>query len=388
MLYNFYYDLAIISQYTYYEKPNEYKNSKFFKNLHYITSYTVDNPYVHVSQYENKDILIVAISGTATLVNALYDIIGFQEQTIYNDNKDILVHSGLFDEYNKIKPLLNKYDLLKLLRTTKKKIILTGHSSGGSLSTFLLLDIINKHNINNIVLCLFAAPRIGNEKFFEYFNNKFPKNTVTIQKLKINNTHLVINEQDVIPQSPPHTIPGFLVGISESIIIISLLSIIYGLIRNIYLIFSKKARCKQKYSRKIYDDIILFVGLSLLFIIISGIVIQIIHKTIVYRHPIVNIFVLQSNKYIDNIENKSYIFYKILLYILSDLLLFVFIITTLKYVFCDGINIYVYIMFVILTVVILYLIIRELLSIFNKHLINTYISLLDKLSSQNPRNDK
>jgi hypothetical protein len=76
----------------------------------------------------------------------------------------------------------------------KSQILVTGHSLGGALGTFAMLDIKRSLKFTNpIKFYSFGSPRVGNQAFTDYFMTMFADQTY--QRL----THYT----DVVVQVPP-----------------------------------------------------------------------------------------------------------------------------------------------------------------------------------------
>ena len=104
-----------------------------------------------------------------------------------------LVSEGFFSIYhdtsNEITSLVG--NLVK--ENPSYKVVATGHSLGGSLSTFQALDLINTPGLNssNLFTYTFGEPRNGNAKFAQFIMNtgfKFSR---------------LVDREDLIPYLPP-----------------------------------------------------------------------------------------------------------------------------------------------------------------------------------------
>ncbi len=77
-------------------------------------------------------------------------------------DKSIKVHKGLHAEYMLYKDILTRY------LDVDKKIIITGHSSGGAVGMFFAYDIFKTHKVT---VFSYGKPRIGNEAFAQSASN-------------------------------------------------------------------------------------------------------------------------------------------------------------------------------------------------------------------------
>ncbi|KAF8529322.1 alpha/beta-hydrolase [Hysterangium stoloniferum] len=126
--------------------------------------------------------IVAAISGTANLKQTLMNLkVGFARYP--HGGKRIKVHAGFWKMYRglqasamqAVKAGLENYG------ESITEIVVTGHSMGGSLSYFLLLDIMMDTNSSGDIrrligqrrlklrLVVFGAPRVGNKAFAEYW---------------------------------------------------------------------------------------------------------------------------------------------------------------------------------------------------------------------------
>jgi hypothetical protein len=110
------------------------------------------------------------------------------------------IHTGFLTIYETIRA-----DIINTLNTIKpNNIMITGISLGGAIACLCGIDLyfyyktIGDTYQPNIIIYTFAAPKVGDEKFSQLFNDN-PR--VTLYSL--------INKADVIPNSPPSVTPNF-----------------------------------------------------------------------------------------------------------------------------------------------------------------------------------
>jgi len=68
---------------------------------------------------------------------------------------------------------------------------LTGHSLGGAMATFSALDIQSNVKPVKMNVVTFGSPRVGNEKFVQFWNKKLGRNSMR-----------VVNRFDIVPHLP------------------------------------------------------------------------------------------------------------------------------------------------------------------------------------------
>lgn len=92
-------------------------------------------------------------------------------QTVYKDGTPSLIHSGFYEDYISVREQI--YAWLEGEGSNLRKIIISGRSLGGALSTVCAYDLSYKGNLN-IVHYSFASPRVGNPVFANRFNQQVP----------------------------------------------------------------------------------------------------------------------------------------------------------------------------------------------------------------------
>ena len=145
--------------------------------------------------YERIDnVLFIAIRGTVTMYDVMNDINFIQEnmEIDKSDIPDMEVHKGFHQDFKDIKPFLREF-IQENLSTGVTNIYFTGHSRGSSVSTLSALYIktlypypdLNVYNIG------FGCPRLGCERFADYYN-----------KLMRETTYLFRTEYDIVTKLP------------------------------------------------------------------------------------------------------------------------------------------------------------------------------------------
>ncbi|CAG8616488.1 4773_t:CDS:2 [Ambispora gerdemannii] len=150
---------------------------------------TVNKAYVAVNDQQKA--IVVAFRGTA-------DVDGFLEDsqflfTDYPGAEGAKVHAGflnIFQNTNK-----NITNLVKEIvpKNPGYKVVLTGHSLGGTMAVFQLLEFVSIPGLSrdNLFVYTYGEPRIGNDVFAKY-----------VEKQGIN-IFRIVNKNDIIPHVPP-----------------------------------------------------------------------------------------------------------------------------------------------------------------------------------------
>ena len=147
---------------------------------------------------KSDNVIWIIFRGTKTLSDLTFDLTYQQKKFLFNGKqkspnfftKDIIVHSGFLQIYNKFRP-----QLLETLRYHKsKQTIIAGHSLGAAISQICTLDL-QLQGMSTITY-LFASPRVGNKSFVDSFKKDYP-------------TFAIINNLDTIPTLPVSVCPNF-----------------------------------------------------------------------------------------------------------------------------------------------------------------------------------
>ncbi|KAM6490098.1 Alpha/Beta hydrolase fold [Amanita muscaria] len=150
--------------------------------------------------------LVVSISGTASLLQALYDV--RMTKTAHPSGCGA-VHSGFWALYCGLKDQLMERIWHTIEERHPAGLIFTGHSMGGSLAYLLLLDFLAKelsqeHSILSTLtlrIAVIGAPRAGDAKLVNYFHSLLKQYR---ERFKIEITeYSVQGYNDGIPAVPP-----------------------------------------------------------------------------------------------------------------------------------------------------------------------------------------
>eukprot|EP01101_Sappina_pedata_P002491 TRINITY_DN12724_c0_g1_i1.p1 TRINITY_DN12724_c0_g1~~TRINITY_DN12724_c0_g1_i1.p1 ORF type:complete len:302 (-),score=73.51 TRINITY_DN12724_c0_g1_i1:78-857(-) len=114
----------------------------------------------------------------------------FKEESPYEDEPDVRVHSGFYNDYESVK--VGIIEEVKGIWSKDKhtEVTVVGHSLGASLATFLVVDLA-REGISKVKLVDFGSPRVGNRHFASYFK-KLSEDSVR-----------VVNQKDIVPHLPP-----------------------------------------------------------------------------------------------------------------------------------------------------------------------------------------
>ena len=181
--------------------PNAFKCKTC--DTHDVMLYSVithDSVKVIVGYSTDQKAVMVGIRGSSNIMNWVYDL-KFTKVHPYKEMPDVAVEEGFYELHQNLLP-----DVTHAINQVSQKhmttrVITTGHSLGGSLSTLLTFDLANGglfdvHNIN------FGSPRVGNKAFSDTFS-------LLMQKRKISVSFRVVHNNDIIPHMPLKWLMGF-----------------------------------------------------------------------------------------------------------------------------------------------------------------------------------
>ncbi|KAJ7100028.1 Alpha/Beta hydrolase protein [Mycena belliarum] len=148
--------------------------------------------------------LIVAFSGTATTMQALYDVRALKHR---HPSRRGQVHSGFWRLYKGVKAFALEGIRKGLAAHGVTELVITGHSMGGAVSNLLLLDILRDETLVStgsipMKLVVFGAPRSGTRSLSRYWQELLDK-----RRRKYGNASLVEYSvktyNDGVPSLPP-----------------------------------------------------------------------------------------------------------------------------------------------------------------------------------------
>ena len=140
------------------------------------------------------DHIVVAFRGTngADFLNWMTNLVYYRVQ--YEDVPNTQVHSGFYTAYSAVQGQLRSALSSLIALHPFSTILVTGHSLGGALGTFAMLDIKRSLKFTNpIKFYSFGSPRVGNQVFSDYFMSMFADQTY----------QRVTHYTDVVVQVPP-----------------------------------------------------------------------------------------------------------------------------------------------------------------------------------------
>lgn len=155
---------------------NEYsgKYGSVKEQIPNIYRFNVDKVEGHFG-WHDQELLYIVFRGSSSLRDWISNLQFWHEDVkkskpYGNLNSDVEVHTGFINQYKLVRCIIIK----KIEEFKPKKIIVTGHSLGGALSTLCAVDI--QYNFSDIdISCVtFGSPRVGNKYFVNSFNKRIP----------------------------------------------------------------------------------------------------------------------------------------------------------------------------------------------------------------------
>lgn len=116
----------------------------------------------------------------------------------YHRDIDIMVHAGWLGTTCHVMDIVSEVINEKSTENDSIKVVFTGHSMGGCISTLLAAEMATLYPNISCILYTFASPRVGNRAFVDYINN--------LENLRI---HRVVNLSDTLPDLIAAVAPNF-----------------------------------------------------------------------------------------------------------------------------------------------------------------------------------
>lgn len=173
-----------------------YRASLFCKMSYYTPSEmenTSNHLFADIKKIVNYDRYFEDINLRCYVFNYHNTIfISFNSLLLYKSNKQldklkdsIYIHGALLQQYKAIESMLNSH-ISALGNAITKKIYITGYYMGGGLATIAAAILGEKYKNMYLVSCFtFAAPKVGNKHFREYFRDNVTCNYRVIVNDKI-----------------------------------------------------------------------------------------------------------------------------------------------------------------------------------------------------------
>ncbi|KAJ7223674.1 alpha/beta-hydrolase [Mycena haematopus] len=164
---------------------------------------TADLPGYLVYRPHTKQ-LILAFSGSKTLLHAFYDLRALQHRHPSRRGK---VHSGFWKLYMGTKPFALEAIRKGLAGHDVAELVITGHSMGAVVSQLFLIDILRDDTLVSIgsiplKLVVFGAPRSGNEELVKYWCELLDNHRVKYGEASVSE-YSVKAYNDGVPSLPP-----------------------------------------------------------------------------------------------------------------------------------------------------------------------------------------
>lgn len=136
---------------------------------------------------QSKKQIVVCFRGTENLFDIHKDLTLRQVPYPFVERAG-KIHQGFTEMYQGT----IRSQLFRTLRTlsSKKQLILCGHSMGGAIATIAAMDLACNTKFAHPHLYTFGSPRVGNAAFVHLFNQTIP------------NSYRIANRYDIIPHFP------------------------------------------------------------------------------------------------------------------------------------------------------------------------------------------
>eukprot|EP01139_Manchomonas_bermudensis_P001778 Amastigsp_a2803_52.p1 type:complete len:287 gc:universal Amastigsp_a2803_52:224-1084(+) len=170
-------------------------NATGFVTTNYILD-THTSTHAFTGFNSEQRMILLCFAGTENLQNWAHDLEFFKVDFTYPDApSDCRVHGGFFRAFLAVREEIHIAVTSLVAQFPDYEVMVTGHSLGGALAVFGALDLALTYNIS-ATLISFGQPRVGNEKFSEFFG------------AHVASSIRVVNDTDIFPALPPRAL-GF-----------------------------------------------------------------------------------------------------------------------------------------------------------------------------------
>jgi len=167
-------------------------NYSHVSTTHFTPVATVYNETTDIFGYVGYTGTIAQVIFRGTRVQSLpnwIDDLNFAHATPYPDIPNAYVHSGFYESWLSVKPLVIAALKEVYTKITPTEFYFSGHSLGAAVSVLAATDI--GASLDVPITCYnYGDPRVGNQVFAEFFN------------AHINTVYRIVNQNDVVPHLP------------------------------------------------------------------------------------------------------------------------------------------------------------------------------------------
>lgn len=137
-------------------------------NVMFETSYAGHGELVLFGYIPERDSLFLAYRGSTNIQNWI-DNVQVRQESPYQDT-EIGVEHGMYSLYASLRDNITVMLNHMVTKYNTKRLVVTGHSLGGALGTLTVFDMMYTNSPFMVTdLITFGAPRVGNERFTQYF---------------------------------------------------------------------------------------------------------------------------------------------------------------------------------------------------------------------------
>ncbi|KAL1921075.1 uncharacterized protein VTP21DRAFT_11710 [Calcarisporiella thermophila] len=140
-----------------------------------------------IGRDSKEKIIVVSWGGTNTLRNLIQDIKAFPVD--YPHSKGAKVHYGFFETYNDARDIVMNTITTLIQEHPDHSVLVLGHSLGGALATYNVIDLRKQFPNLNLRLNTFGEPRAGDQNFVKFYESLGIK------------TKRIVENTDPVPQA-------------------------------------------------------------------------------------------------------------------------------------------------------------------------------------------
>lgn len=148
---------------------NHYKKDDKISNLEFFDVSETGGQCM-VCLYEKKTI-VICIRGSSEIIDWYKNFKATRTELKKTDDSDMLVHSGFYNTFKSLQPLIFNHVQEIMKKEEIENIIYTGHSAGGSEAQICLTQLATMYPKSKHTCLTFGSPRVGNKSFVETFHS-------------------------------------------------------------------------------------------------------------------------------------------------------------------------------------------------------------------------
>lgn len=144
--------------------------------------YDINDTQFYVIELPQR--IVISFRGTSTLGDAADDARAY---LVKLDSLDCKIHKGFNDQF---KDAIEPISMHMRRYPPSKEIFFVGHSLGGALATVASVYFVHKFSLQNVFVCTFGSPKVGDSKFAKMFSSS------------VKSSSRYVNQDDIVTYHP------------------------------------------------------------------------------------------------------------------------------------------------------------------------------------------